>query len=55
MDVLGKRLRFNPKDERAVRTFGSAESQKIIGGIVLGLKLVMSFIGILTLAIGGVE
>jgi len=54
MDVLGKRLRFNPKDERAVRTFGSAESQKIIGGIVLGLKLVMSFIGILTLAIGGV-
>jgi putative ABC transport system permease protein len=54
MDVLGKRLRFNPNDERAVRSFGSAESQKIIGGIVLGLKLVMSFIGILTLAIGGV-
>jgi putative ABC transport system permease protein len=54
MGVLSKRLRFNPTDERAVRSFGSAESQKIIGGIVLGLKLVMSFIGILTLAIGGV-
>jgi len=54
MEVLGKRLRVNPKDDRAVRTFGSAESQQIIGGIVLGLKLVMSFIGILTLAIGGV-
>jgi putative ABC transport system permease protein len=54
MEVLGKRLRINPKDDRAVRTFGSAESQKIIGGIVLGLKIVLTFIGVLTLAIGGV-
>jgi putative ABC transport system permease protein len=53
-ETLGKRLRFNPADERAVRTFGSAESQKITEGIVLGLKLVLSFIGVLTLAIGGV-
>ena len=53
-EVLGKRLRFNPADERAVRTFGSAESQKITAGIVLGLKLVLTFIGVLTLAIGGV-
>jgi putative ABC transport system permease protein len=54
LEVLGKRLRFDPKDDRAVRTFGSTESQKIIGGIVLGLKLVLTFIGVLTLAIGGV-
>jgi putative ABC transport system permease protein len=53
-EVLGKRLHFNPADERAFRTFGSAESQRIIGGIVLGLKLVLTFIGVLTLAIGGV-
>jgi putative ABC transport system permease protein len=53
-DVLGKRIGFNPADERAVRTFGSAESQKIIGGIVFGLKLILTFIGVLTLAIGGV-
>jgi putative ABC transport system permease protein len=53
-ELLGKRLRFNPHDERAVRTFGSAESQKITAGIVLGLKLVLTFIGVLTLAIGGV-
>jgi len=52
--LLGKRLRFNPTDARAVRTFGNAESQKITDGIVLGLKLVLSFIGVLTLAIGGV-
>jgi len=53
-EALGKRLRFNPNDERAVNIFGSAESQKIVGGIVLGLKLVLTFIGVLTLAIGGV-
>jgi len=53
-EALGKRLRFNPNDERAINVFGSAESQKIVGGIVLGLKLVLTFIGVLTLAIGGV-
>jgi putative ABC transport system permease protein len=53
-EALGKRLRFNPADDRAVRIFGSAESQKITGGIVLGLKIVLTFIGVLTLAIGGV-
>ena len=34
--------------------FGSAESQEITAGIVLGLKLVLTFIGVLTLAIGAV-
>jgi putative ABC transport system permease protein len=53
-EALGKRLRFNPADERALNVFGSAESQQIVGGIVLGLKLVLTFIGVLTLAIGGV-
>ena len=53
-DVLGKRLRFNAADPRALRIFGSAELQNITAGIVLGLKLVLSFIGVLTLAIGGV-
>ena len=53
-EALGKRLRFNPTDERAINVFGSAESQQIVGGIVLGLKLVLTFIGVLTLAIGGV-
>ena len=53
-ELLGKRLRFNPTDARALRIFGSAELQNITAGIVLGLKLVLSFIGVLTLAIGGV-
>ena len=53
-ELLGRRLRFNPADERALRTFGSAQLTGIISGMVLGLKLVLGFIGVLTLAIGGV-
>ena len=53
-EVLASRLRFNPADERALRTFGSAQAQTITSGIVIGLKLVLTFIGVLTLAIGGV-
>ena len=53
-ETLGRRLRFDPADERALNVFGSAESQNITAGIVLGLKLVLTFIGVLTLAIGGV-
>ena len=53
-EALGKRLRFNPADARAMRIFGNAESQQIVGPIVLGLKIVLTFIGVLTLAIGGV-
>ena len=54
MQLLAKRLRIDPKDERAVTEFGSTELNKITDSIVLGLKLVLGFIGILTLAIGGV-
>jgi putative ABC transport system permease protein len=54
MEVLAKRLHVNPKDERAVQEFGSTELNKITDSIVFGLKLVLSFIGVLTLAIGGV-
>jgi putative ABC transport system permease protein len=53
-EALARRLRFNAADERALRTFGSASVQEIVGGMVLGLKLVLTFIGVLTLAIGGV-
>ena len=53
-EVLGKRLRFNPADERALRIFGSSQTAEITAGIVTGLKLVLTFIGVLTLAIGGV-
>jgi putative ABC transport system permease protein len=53
-EALGRRLRFNPADDRALNVFGFAESMEITSGIVMGLKLVLSFIGVLTLAIGGI-
>ena len=53
-EELGKRLRFNPVDERAVSINDSVENMRAIGGITTGLQVVLSFIGVLTLAIGGV-
>jgi putative ABC transport system permease protein len=52
--TLAGRLRFNPSDERAIMVWGFEDTQKIVGPIVFGLKLVLTFIGVLTLAIGGV-
>ncbi len=53
-ELLAKRHGFNATDERALRGFGSAEAAKITSGMTTGLKLVLGFIGILTLGIGGV-
>jgi putative ABC transport system permease protein len=53
-DYIAGRYQFDPKDERAITMFGSAQAQAITGGIVRGLRLVLTFIGVLTLAIGGV-
>jgi putative ABC transport system permease protein len=53
-ELLGRRIGFDPHDERALRLFGSSHVQNITSGMVMGLKLVLGFIGILTLAIGGV-
>lgn len=53
-EALGRRLGFDPADERALRLFGSTQTAEITAGITLGLKLVLSFIGVLTLAIGGI-
>jgi putative ABC transport system permease protein len=52
--ILGKRLGFDPGDDRALRMFGSTQTAAITAGIVMGLKLVLGFIGVLTLAIGGI-
>src|ERR687898_352142 len=51
-ELLGKRHGFNPADERALRGFGSAKAGEITSGMTTGLKLVLGFIGILTLGIG---
>jgi putative ABC transport system permease protein len=53
-EFLARRYRYNPADERALNMFGSSKSNEIAAGITGGLKLVLTFIGVLTLAIGGV-
>lgn len=52
--ILGTKYGFNPTDLRAVRLNDSAENIRIVGGITNGLKFVLTFIGSLTLAIGGI-
>jgi len=53
-EFFAKRYRYNPKDERALNMFGSEKTNEIASGMVGGLKIVLTFIGVLTLAIGGV-
>jgi putative ABC transport system permease protein len=53
-ELLATRYRYDPGDERAATMNGSAQMQAILGPIVNGLKIILTFIGVLTLAIGGV-
>lgn len=53
-DALARKHQFNATDERAVIINDSVENSRMIGGITDGLKVVLTFIGVLTLAIGGV-
>jgi putative ABC transport system permease protein len=53
-EFLAARYHYNPTDERAINMFGSDKTNEITNGIVGGLKIVLTFIGVLTLAIGGV-
>ena len=53
-EILGKKKGFIPTDERAVQMNDSVDIMKIIGGMTTGLKVILSFIGTLTLTIGGI-
>jgi putative ABC transport system permease protein len=53
-EILGAKKGFNPTDERAVRLNDSVENMKMISGITNGLRVILTFIGTLTLTIGGV-
>jgi putative ABC transport system permease protein len=53
-EVLGARHGFDPRDERALDMNDSVENAAMIGGITNGLKAILSFIGALTLMIGGI-
>lgn len=52
--AVAKRQRFSPTDERAIMMFGREEFRPIIDGITIGFQALFTFIGALTLGIGGV-
>ncbi|MDZ7639670.1 MAG: ABC transporter permease [Bryobacterales bacterium] len=53
-NAIAKRQGFNPNDERALRVMDREEFRPIIDGITIGLQVLLIFVGLLTLGIGGV-
>ena len=53
-ETLALTHKFSPNDRRAVFVFNSMEQIKQFGIITMGLQVLLSFIGTLTLGIGGV-
>jgi putative ABC transport system permease protein len=51
---VAKRQRFSPTDERAMIMFGREQFRPIIDGITIGFEALFTFVGALTLGIGGV-
>ena len=52
--AVAKRQRFQATDTRAIQMFGREEFRPVIDGILIGLQALLTFIGCLTLGIGGV-
>ncbi len=53
-EVLARIHNFSPNDERAVRTVVFNEYMRLVDTMGMALRLLLAFIGTLTLAIGGV-
>jgi putative ABC transport system permease protein len=52
--AIAGRQRFSPNDKKAIQMFGREEFRPVIDGITIGLEVLLIFIGVLTLGIGGV-
>lgn len=52
--AVAQRQNFSPTDKRAIVMFGREEFRPIIDGLTIGLQVLLVFIGVLTLGIGGV-
>ncbi len=53
-EVLGRKYRFDPKDERAINIWDFIEAEKISQKVGLGVSIFLFSIGFLTLVIAGV-
>jgi putative ABC transport system permease protein len=52
--ALGTRQQFSPTDPKALQMFGRDEFRPVIDAITIGLEVLLTFVGALTLGIGGV-
>jgi putative ABC transport system permease protein len=52
--AIADRQQFSPTDKKALQMFGREEFRPIINAITIGLQVLLTFIGTLTLGIGGV-
>jgi putative ABC transport system permease protein len=52
--AIATRQQFSPTDAKAIQMFGREEFRPVIDGITIGLQVLLTFIGTLTLGIGGV-
>ena len=52
--AIATRQQFSPTDKKALLMFGRDEFRPIIDGLTIGLQVLLTFIGTLTLGIGGV-
>src|SRR5437763_7304120 len=52
--AIARRQQFSPTDKKAFQMFGRDEFRPVIDGLTIGLQVLLTFIGTLTLGIGGV-
>ena len=52
--ALATRQQFSPTDPKALQMFGRDEFRPVIDAITIGLEVLLTFVGALTLGIGGV-
>lgn len=52
--AVATRQQFSPTDPKAIQMFGRDEFRPVIDGITIGLEVLLTFVGALTLGIGGV-
>ena len=52
--ALATRQQFSPTDPKALQMFGRDEFRPVINAITIGLEVLLTFVGALTLGIGGV-
>jgi putative ABC transport system permease protein len=52
--AIAERQQFSPTDKKALQMFGREEFRPVIDALTIGLQVLLTFIGTLTLGIGGV-